>query len=73
MYIRATIIIYLVFLLNFLGEAQKKENLERIKTRIDHYLNTSVENGYSGSVLVAQDGEILLSKGYGWADREKRF
>ena len=42
-------------------------------TKIDNYLNSSVTNGYSASVLVAKDGEILLSKGYGWADRNKKI
>lgn len=41
--------------------------------RIDEYLNQSVDNGYSGSVLVAKDGEIILSKGYGWADRKMKI
>lgn len=31
------------------------------------------EMGYSGSILVEKDGEILLSNGYGYADREKKI
>jgi CubicO group peptidase (beta-lactamase class C family) len=27
--------------------------------------------GFSGSVLVARGGDIILSKGYGFGDREK--
>jgi CubicO group peptidase (beta-lactamase class C family) len=41
--------------------------------RIDHLLQESAKNGYSGSVLVAKDGVILLSRGYGWADRDKNI
>ncbi len=37
--------------------------------RIDDFLERSVANGFAGSVLVARDGEILLAKGYGLADR----
>lgn len=33
----------------------------------------SVKKGFSGSVLVAKKGEIILSKGYGWADRENKI
>lgn len=41
--------------------------------RIDQYLQASVANGFSASVLVAQNGEILLSKGYGYADRNRKI
>lgn len=32
----------------------------------------TVANQFSGSVLVAQNGQVILSKGYGLADREKK-
>jgi len=41
--------------------------------RIDSYLELSVTNGFSGAVLVSKKGEIILSKGYGWADRENKI
>ena len=53
--------------------AQEKLNPKDAYTKIDNYLNSSVINGYSGSVLVAIEGEILLSKGYGWANRSKKI
>jgi len=53
--------------------AQEKLNPKDTFTKIDNYLNSSVTNGYSGSVLVAKDGEIILSKGYGWANRSKKI
>jgi CubicO group peptidase (beta-lactamase class C family) len=41
---------------------------------IDAYLNTLVHLGsFSGSVLIARNGEVLLSKGYGFADREQKI
>lgn len=36
--------------------------------QIDSYLQNLVETGFSGSVLVARDGEILLHEGYGLAN-----
>ena len=39
-------------------------------TRIDTYMNELAEAGFAGTLLVAQDGEIILAKGYGLADRE---
>lgn len=41
--------------------------------RIDTYLESSVKNGFSGVVLVSKKGEIILSKGYGWADRKNKI
>jgi CubicO group peptidase (beta-lactamase class C family) len=37
---------------------------------IDEYLSRCERFGFSGSVLVARDGEIVLHRGYGLADRE---
>jgi CubicO group peptidase (beta-lactamase class C family) len=38
---------------------------------LDAALNDLVERGrFSGAVLIARDGEVLLNKGYGFADRE---
>jgi CubicO group peptidase (beta-lactamase class C family) len=42
-------------------------------SEIDTHLNTLVHLGsFSGSVLIARNGEVLLSKGYGFADREQK-
>jgi CubicO group peptidase (beta-lactamase class C family) len=38
---------------------------------IDSFLLSAADLGYSGIVLVARDGHIILNKGYGWADRER--
>lgn len=44
---------------------------EDIATQIDATLNRMVDSDtFSGAVLIAQGGEIILSKGYGLADRE---
>jgi CubicO group peptidase (beta-lactamase class C family) len=44
-----------------------------LRDQIDFYLNSLVESGFSGAVLVARDGEILLRKGYGLAyDAQQR-
>lgn len=46
---------------------------EDLPSRIDTYLTKSTENGFSGSVLVAAKGQIILSKGYGWADHSRKI
>tara|TARA_B110000027_G_C16105995_1_gene295324 strand:- start:641 stop:1840 length:1200 start_codon:yes stop_codon:yes gene_type:complete len=70
---RLLIILSLVSLFFYEARGQHNENRDTIINHIDNYLNNSVLNGYSGSVLVAKDGEVLLSKGYGWADRNKKI
>lgn len=39
--------------------------------RADAWLSRLVPLGFSGGVLVARDGEVLLRKGYGLSDRER--
>ena len=41
-----------------------------ISRTIDEFLTRARPFGFSGSVLVAKHGRVLLAKGYGWADRE---
>ncbi len=38
-------------------------------TRVDEYLARLVPHGFSGAVLIARDGDVVLKKGYGLADR----
>ncbi|MEL6447982.1 MAG: serine hydrolase domain-containing protein [Pseudomonadota bacterium] len=37
--------------------------------RVDRFLEAGVANGFSGAVLIAKDGEIILNRGYGLADK----
>ena len=67
--------ITLIFIYLVIGSSllfgQEIHNNEHI-VKIDTYLNHSVDNGYSASVLVAKKGDIILSKGYGWSDRKMK-
>ncbi len=40
---------------------------------LDVLVDTFVEEGFSGALLVAKDGKVVLKKGYGLADREKNL
>jgi CubicO group peptidase (beta-lactamase class C family) len=43
-------------------------------TTIDHFVTTLAQQQlFSGTVLIAQNGKVLLDKGYGWADRDQRL
>jgi CubicO group peptidase (beta-lactamase class C family) len=41
--------------------------------RLDNHLSRLAAFGFSGSVLVARDGKVVLNKGYGLADRKNRI
>ncbi|HEX8637470.1 MAG TPA: serine hydrolase domain-containing protein, partial [Pyrinomonadaceae bacterium] len=38
---------------------------------LDDYLTRAAAFGFSGALIVEKDGKVILSKGYGWADRAK--
>lgn len=68
--IKAPIFAFITFLtLNSFSQSTNKE----LFNRIDTYLESSVTNGFSGVVLVSKEAEIILSKGYGWADRKNKI
>ena len=74
--IKALICVFLIIptLDSFSQNTNKKfTNKSQIADKIDSYLNASVTNGFSGAVLVSKKGEIILSKGYGWADRKNKI
>lgn len=44
-----------------------------LEAKVDRYLKPYLDTGnFSGSVLVARQGKIYLSKGYGYSNREQR-
>jgi CubicO group peptidase (beta-lactamase class C family) len=51
------------------GFGQTRAN-EGLAERLDQFLIQSVENGFAGAVLVAVDDAVILSEGYGLANRE---
>lgn len=42
-----------------------------LRGAFESYLDRMAEYGFSGAVLVAHDGKVLLNRGYGLADRER--
>ncbi|HEX8846026.1 MAG TPA: serine hydrolase [Pyrinomonadaceae bacterium] len=51
--------------------AQTAQSNRELTARVDEYLNALVkQNRFSGAVLLARDGQVLLSKGYGMANLE---
>jgi len=55
-----------------LSNSKNKLN-ETTINKIDSYLSKSVKSGFSGAVLVSENGIKHLNKGYGLANKEKRI
>lgn len=53
------------------AQSQQHQNKELYK-KIDTYLSQGAKNGFSGAVLIAKEGKILLNKGYGLANKETK-
>ncbi len=45
----------------------------KLGEQIDDLMFDFSKEGYSGATLVVRDGEIILHKGYGLADRERKI
>ncbi|RTE55483.1 class A beta-lactamase-related serine hydrolase [Arenibacter aquaticus] len=59
-----TILLILCITVSFLCNGQ-----QNVGTTLDEYLNRAESLGFSGAVMLYKDGETLLNKGYGYADR----
>jgi CubicO group peptidase (beta-lactamase class C family) len=46
--------------------------VDDLAVQLDEYLTRCVPFGFAGSVLVEKDGKVILSRGYGLAERETR-
>lgn len=45
---------------------------QSVQQKIEQYLQEEAENGFSGTALVVEKGKTILSKAYGWTDRENK-
>ena len=68
----SVLVILTFFLSGSAGQKAAGTSGEEIGPTIDRYMEKAAANGYAGSVLVARGEKIILSKGYGWADRENK-
>lgn len=69
------LLIFFLFSFIQIVPAQNAKNGETIQGAIgatlDDYLKRVEAFGFSGALIVEKDDKIILSKGYGWADRPK--
>jgi CubicO group peptidase (beta-lactamase class C family) len=52
------------------GPLPINQDARQVAQRLDEHMRRLVPFGYSGSLLVGKDGEVVLANGYGLADRE---
>jgi CubicO group peptidase (beta-lactamase class C family) len=45
----------------------------KLGEKLDDLMVNFTKEGYSGAVLVSQNNKIILHKGYGWANRERKI
>lgn len=63
-----------LFLIGCAGATKKENDDDALTQKMDAFLTGLVRNNnFSGSVLVMKDGQELLKKGYGLADREEKI
>ena len=51
------------------SNSQEKFNSKDTFTKIDTYLSKGTANGFSGVILVIKEGELIINKGYGLANK----
>ena len=60
-----TILVLGVFTLNAQQKAQSKD----LFIKIDKYLTAGTDNGFSGAISVVKNGDVIINKGYGFANK----
>lgn len=50
--------------------AQNEVSPSALYSKINTYLETETENGFAGAIAVIKNGEIIINKGYGIANRD---
>jgi CubicO group peptidase (beta-lactamase class C family) len=67
-------VLILVVLLQVVAAAPQADAVRgETGKRLDEYLTRLEKFGFSGAAIASKNGEIILSKGYGWANREKKI
>jgi CubicO group peptidase (beta-lactamase class C family) len=64
--------IALVILGTLTSNAQENKESATIYSKIDTYLTAGSQNGFSGAISVVKDGEVIINKGYGEANKETK-
>lgn len=69
-YLRITPILALLLLLCIALNATAQTNNTSTAPKLEEYINAIAKQGFSGTVLISQDGKVIYKKGVGLANRE---
>ncbi len=61
-----------IFFFQCKSPVQNFVNEDKIRV-VDSFLTKEVDNGFSGSVLISENDNVMLAKGYGLADRKRNI
>ena len=53
--------------------AQEILKTKDTSTKINNYLSNGADNGFSGAILVVKEGELIINKGYGLANKDSNI
>lgn len=68
------ICIFFSFEIVFGKNSDVEKNRKQLEEKIDAYVRPYLKTGdFSGCILIAKSGEVLLGKSYGFADQEKQI
>ncbi|CAL2101369.1 Serine hydrolase [Tenacibaculum sp. 190130A14a] len=67
---KKTLFILFVYTLLQAGVITTNVQNSPLYTKIDNYLTAGVENGFSGAIAVVKNGETIINKGYGFANKD---
>ncbi len=67
---RATRLVVLTALSLYAAVSALAQEAAPIAPKLDEYLSAAAKQGFTGSALVARDGKVIFSKGYGMANAE---
>lgn len=62
-------VILFLILVHSISSAQNEHQSSTLYSRIDNYLEAGTDNGFAGAIAVIKNGEVVINKGYGFANR----
>lgn len=65
-------IITILLFISFKSNAQEQTNSKDLFSKIDNFLTAGSKNGFSGAIAVVKNGNIIINKGYGFANKERK-
>lgn len=66
-------ILFLISVNNSISFAQNEHQSSTLHSRINNYLEAGIQNNFAGTIAVIQNGEVVINKGYGFANKNTQL